>query len=310
MVIVLIRTKWLFSLFNLILEIIFNKTKNDIDYYLQLLESFVGLVILTNILIFILFIYLICTNSTNFEVVSNILNAICNQTSEIIANNRKFIAYYKDDIRLWLFIAYFVSSIYLDIKKSFRIFNYTTVKIIGVLYLPFMLGILFFIPAIAYVIIYVDTMLKNVLFLLLSIFILSIMFLSNEINNIYKKIMSNYVSIESFWKKLIDNQNNNFKNVINEIYTKGISLHLFLWSSAIMLLIMSFLSCYTFVIYIFLLSFILYLHWAVAVFFKPIYKIEELTIIGENKTIKNAYLIEKTDKEYTIIIKTFLKTLS
>ena len=73
----------------------------------------------------------------------------------------------------------------------------------------------------------------------------------------------------------------------NEIHAEGTSLHVFLWSSAIMLLIMSFLdSCYTIVIYVFLLSIVLYLHWTVAVLFKPIQKIEELTIIGENKTIK------------------------
>ncbi|ADC69742.1 hypothetical protein MFS40622_1062 [Methanocaldococcus sp. FS406-22] len=291
---------------------IFKNTKNDIDRYLQLLELFAGLIILLNISIFTLLVYLIWTNSTSFEVVSNILDAIYNQKSEIIAQiSRLLINSYKNDLRLWMFIVYFVSSIYLAIKKPLRILNYsiTEVKIIGMLYLPFMLGILFFILAGICII-------KNFSFLLFfSIPVFFIMGLSGKIYNKYKKIISNYENVESLWKRLTDNQNNNFKNVIDEICAGGTTLHIFLWSSAIMLLIMSFLdSCCTIIIYIFLLSIILYLHWAVAVFFNPIQKIEEIKIIGENNgqysLIKDAYLIEETDKEYSIIYKDFLKNKS
>jgi hypothetical protein len=286
-------------------NILLNNGTNDIDRYLRFLEYFAIFGIVTfYISVFIPLAYYLVFDNNDFVMFLH-----------KIISNKEFLTNYKDDIRLWLFIAYFVSSIYLAIKKPLRICNYSIieVKIIGILFSPVILGILSLIFVSTGIMEYINVLLKNpiyVLFLLPLIQIIITMRLSNKIYNQYKKIMSNYGNVKSFWKRLTDNQNNNFKNVINEIHAEGIALHVFLWSSAMMLLIVSFLdSYYTIVIYVFLLSIVLYLHWTVAVLFKPIYKIEELTIIGENKTIKNAYLIEETDKEYTIIYKDFLKDI-
>lgn len=310
LVLVLFYILW--KCFNWIYRRIFGK-EEEINRYLKLLKWFSISIILFNISILFIFIYVITTNSDLGHVdytnttnnITTTCKLICNVTSNIVVDSRKYITNYKSDIRLWIFAMYFVSSIYLVIKKPLRISNYTTatVNILGLMYLPLMLGVLFFIPATVCGITLLE-LIPKISLVFLSILSLSILiipsqlFMLIELGNNYKSITYNYNRVKKFWNEL---------KTVNGIYKESNTLQSFLWSSSVMLLIISLLEPKFVVFYILLLSFILYLHWAVAVFFKPIQKIEKIKIIGETdneyKLIKNAYLIEETDSEYIIIYK-------
>ncbi|AIJ05714.1 hypothetical protein JH146_0869 [Methanocaldococcus bathoardescens] len=145
------------------------------------------------------------------------------------------------------------------------------------------------------------------LVLLFVIFCIYLIF--DEAIKTYNKIIRSYKDIENLWTEIKNKYNNNDnKSTIDEIFKlNGKTLHLFLWSSSFITLLISFIRNEFVVFYILLIPLILLIHWTVAVLFNPIQKIEEIKIIGETdneyKIIKNAYLIEETDREYIIICK-------
>ena len=273
--------------------------------YLALLESFSYSIVLINMVIFFVLVCLLLD--------SNLYSSTFDYIIQYIEHATLKIENMENMINIHIFFAYLMSMSYIVIKKPIKLeeYNKSAFFFFLIIFIIFIIG-----PFGAYLFAYELYLLINnnidyVLLVLCCFMLCPICLVIPNLSKVFDKyncIIKNYNQLDDFWREMSNNHNN--LSLIREIYhNNGISLQLLLGSSAVMSLIISFLNPILIAPYILILSFITYLHWRIVILFKPIYKIEELTIIGENKTIKNAYLIEETDKEYTIIYNDFPKDI-
>jgi len=295
----------LLMLLSYILCNIWIKTNTRELSYLALLESFSYSIVLINMVIFFVLVCLLLD--------SNLYSSTFDYIIQYIEHATLKIENMENMINIYIFFAYLMSMSYIVIKKPIKLeeYNKSAFFFFLIIFIIFIIG-----PFGAYLFAYELYLLINnnidyVLLVLCCFMLCPICLVIPNLSKVFDKyncIIKNYNQLDDLWREMSNNHNN--LSLIREIYhNNGISLQLLLGSSAVMSLIISFLNPILIAPYILILSFITYLHWRIVILFKPIYKIEELTIIGENKTIKNAYLIEETDKEYTIIYNDFPKDI-